>query len=203
MKLSEGVKQEGKPFEIPDCDRRDLPRFFKKLGYKVGAEIGVFRGEFTKRFCQAGLKMYAIDPWIWYDDYAENSYQAKLDKSYAFAVERLKPYDCTIIRKFSMEAVKDFENDSLDFVYIDGNHGFKHVTEDIYEWSKKVRKGGAICGHDYVYLIGDKLFHCDVRWVVDAYTQAIKLDKWFVLGRKDALSGEKRDKHRSFMWFKK
>ena len=201
MKISEGIKHVGRPFEIPDCDRRDLPRFFKEMGYKVGAEIGVFRGEFTKRFCQEGLKMYAIDPWIWYDDYVENSYQAKLDKSYALATERLKDYDCEIIRKFSMDAVKDFDNDSLDFVYIDGNHGFKHVTEDIYEWSKKVRKGGVISGHDYTYLVGDKLFHCDVKWVVDAYTKAIK-KSWFVLGRKETLPNEKRDRHRSFMWFK-
>jgi hypothetical protein len=39
-----------------------------------------------------------------------------------------------------MDALNDFEDDSLDFVYIDGNHEFPYVAEDLFHWSKKVRK---------------------------------------------------------------
>jgi glycosyltransferase involved in cell wall biosynthesis len=50
-----------------------------------------------------------------------------------------------------MQAVTDFADESLDFVYIDGNHQLKYVVEDIVEWTKKIKKGGIIAGHDYIY----------------------------------------------------
>ena len=62
MDLMDGIKVQGKPFRIPECARTDLAAFFVELGFKVGAEIGVHRGDFTKVLCEVGLKMYAIDP---------------------------------------------------------------------------------------------------------------------------------------------
>ncbi len=47
---------------VPDCSRNELPQFLKTMGCKTGAEIGVYRGEFTERFCKAGLKIFGIDP---------------------------------------------------------------------------------------------------------------------------------------------
>ncbi len=69
MKIIDGIKLKGLPAEIPDCGRDDLPQFFVDMGFKVGAEIGVLRGEFTEKLCQAGLKVYAVDPWKNYLDY--------------------------------------------------------------------------------------------------------------------------------------
>ena len=196
MKLIEGVKHIGRPFEIPDCSRDDLPEFFKDIGFNVGAEIGVYIGGYSKMLCKAGLKLYSIDPWFYPDLPFKNPGE---EKNYRITQQRLKPYDCTIIRKTSMEAVKDFTDGSLDFVYIDANHAFKYVTEDIWEWSKKVKKGGIISGHDYDYIVrpGDR----HVKFVVDAYTQALKIDKWYILGRRSAPLGEKRDKDLSWFWF--
>jgi hypothetical protein len=110
-----------------------------------------------------------------------------------------------MVRKKSMDAVKDFEDESLDFVYIDGHHGFKFVTEDIWEWSKKVKKGGVISGHDYAYgkwkELGPQVLQ--VKEVIDAYTLAFRIKNWWVLGRKHKKEeGEKRDQYRSWMWFK-
>lgn len=42
-----------------------------------------------------------------------------------------------------------FEERSLDFVYIDANHGYKQVTADLLAWAPKVRAGGLLAGHDY------------------------------------------------------
>jgi len=64
MKIIDAIKKEGKPFIIPESSRNDLPLFFKEMGYKIGAEIGTHRGEFTEKFCKEGLEIYAIDPWI-------------------------------------------------------------------------------------------------------------------------------------------
>lgn len=199
MKIIDGLKLEGDQdgkVEIPDCKRNDLPEFFKQMGFKVGAEIGVDYGRFSVIFLKAGLKLYAIDPWLNYSEYSWLQIdQAQLDRHFKITKKRLAPYDCTIIRKTSMEAVKDFKDDSLDFVYIDGNHGFKYVTEDIYEWSKKVKRGGIIAGHDY--LNGELLFHKDVKWVVDNYTKAAHIDKWYILGKE---TDKERDRDRSWFW---
>jgi len=48
-----------------------------------------------------------------------------------------------------MEAIKDFNPRSLDFVYIDANHEYDFVKEDIVAWSKIVKVGGIVSGHDY------------------------------------------------------
>jgi len=204
MKIIDGIKEKGRPFEIPDCGRNDLPQFFVEMGYKVGVEIGTQKGIFAEEICKAGLKLYAVDPWKNYADYwGGNSFQDVLDKQYARCKAVLEPYGATIVKKTSMEAVNDFEDESLDFVYIDGNHEFKYVAEDIIEWSKKIRKGGAICGHDYFYAQDRPFDNIHVRYVVDAYTKALNINPWYVLGRKAKIEGETRDNFRSFLWIKK
>ena len=59
MQILDGLKLKGTPAEIPDCGRDDLPQFFVEMGYKVGAEIGVLRGEYSEKLCKAGLKAQA------------------------------------------------------------------------------------------------------------------------------------------------
>jgi len=207
MKIIDGLKLEGRPAEIPDCGRRQLPEFFVEMGFKVGAEIGVQRGHFSMRLLRAGLEVYAVDPWLSYREYhAFRGYQRHQNKVYEFAKKNLSRFPkCHMVRKKSMDAVKDFEDESLDFVYIDGHHGFKFVTEDIYEWSKKVKTGGIICGHDYAYGRWKTLgpYVLQVKEVIDAYTKAFRIKNWWVLGRKHKKEeGEKRDQYRSWMWIK-
>jgi len=190
MKIS--LDKKGMPAQLLGHTRNDLPVFFKEMGYKVGAEIGVYKGDYSRLFCQNGLKMYAIDSWLAYPEYYWlKANQEQMEKEYERAKAKLAPYDCTIIRKTSMEAVKDFK-ETLDFVYIDGNHDFKHATEDIWEWSRKVRKGGVVSGHDYWNASHTHL--CDVKWVVDGLTQALHIRNWYTFGIKD--------RKLSWMWIK-
>lgn len=197
MKIKDGLNLKGWRVEIPDCGRDDLPKFFRHMNYKVGVEIGVNTGLFTRILCIYGLKVYGVDPWKVYPEYfGLNSNQEKMEENFAKAKRRLSKYDCTLIRKTSMEAVKDFEDGSLDFVYIDGNHNFKYFTEDLWEWSKKVRKGGVISGHDY-WNDRKNAFVADVKHVLDGYTKAAKLSKWYVLGKKSDI---KVDLERSWFW---
>jgi SAM-dependent methyltransferase len=190
------LKEKGRPYKIPDALRDELPEFFKKLGFKVGAEIGVLRGEFTEKLCRAGLKMYAIDPWEYYKNYKRHPQEEKMEDIMAEATKRLAPYDCTLIKKSSMEALEDFKDDSLDFVYIDGNHSIRYIVEDIYEWYRKVKPGGIIAGHDYVDLMNNPygLMNCRVKSAVDLMTGIYNKD-YYILGQNYG----KRDKWRS--WF--
>jgi SAM-dependent methyltransferase len=202
--LLEAVKLKGKPFEIPNVSRDDLPQFFVDMGFKVGAEIGVYKAEFSKKIAEVGLTLYSIDPWRIYKDYDNPRGQARLDFQYEHAKRVLAPYpNCKIIRKTSMEAIEDFKDNSLDFVYIDANHDFRYIAEDLSEWTKKVKPGGIVSGHDYFYTktgTGEVNWH--VAYVLNAYISAYGISNWYLIGSKDAKPGEVRDKWRSWMFFK-
>lgn len=202
MRLIDALKQKGSPFEIPDASRTDLPNFFVEMGFKVGAEIGVEKGEFSIHFCRAGLQLYAIDPWRQYKGFSHSRGQDRLDFQYDQTKRLLAPYpSAKIIRKTSMEAVEDFADGSLDFVYIDANHEFRYIAEDLVEWTKKVKKGGIVSGHDYFYTKAENsVWH--VAPVLNAYVQAFGISNWYLIGSKKSKEGEKRDKWRSWMFVK-
>lgn len=132
-------------------NRLEIAQHFNSLGFRVGAEVGVFAGYYSEVLCQniPGLKLYCVDAWEVYKGYRDHKFESSMRNAEAKARERLEPFNVKIIKKFSMDAVRDFEDESLDFVYIDGNHEYKFVKEDIEEWTKKVRKGGIVAGDDY------------------------------------------------------
>lgn len=192
------------PTEIPNMGRNNLPELFNELGFKIGAEIGVLTGVYSEILCKGipGLKLYGIDAWqIYMPDYRDYKEQVKLDDAYAKAIVRLKPYNVELIQAFSMDAVKTFLNNSLDFVYIDGNHEYPFVTQDIIYWSRKVRPGGIVAGHDY-YETKAKSSRCHVIPAVQGYTRAYKIWPWFVIGSKGKYPGQVRDDSRSWMFVK-
>jgi len=139
------------------ASRDDLARLFTG----AGAEIGVYRGEFSEVISQYAQKLYCIDS---YRGYASHD-QADLDDAYKIAQRRLP--DAEFMRRSSMDAVNKFQKDSLDFVYIDGNHYWMRISEDIYYWARKVRPGGIVAGHDYFL---SQWTH--VKPVVDSYAAA-------------------------------
>jgi predicted O-methyltransferase YrrM len=61
------------------------------------------------------------------------------------------------IKSYSWEASKNFEDNSVDFVFIDADHEYESVVKDIDSWLPKVKKGGIISGHDYITWKGVKL----------------------------------------------
>jgi hypothetical protein len=203
MELSEGLKLKDRPVAIPDCNRADLAVYLKKMGLELGVEVGVYRGEYTEVLAKSGLKIYGIDPWLSYEDYEYDKWQSKHDYNLEQARKRLAVYpNVVLIRKMSMDAVRDFADESLDFVYIDGNHRFKFIAEDLMEWSRKVRTGGIIAGHDYAYFKHRYLGGgCQVHEIVDAFSRSFELNFW-VLGRREVRRGEKRDRMRSWMFIK-
>lgn len=214
MKIKEGLELDGFStkhgrrihiVEIPDCTRDDFAKFLAEEGYKVGAEIGVNFGEYGVVLCKAGLKMYGIDCWENYKGYKrEGTYKSQKEK----AEKNLKGLDYTIIHKYSHEAAEDFEDDSLDFVYIDGNHTLPYVVQDIFLWERKVRHGGIIAGHDYANISGfreRKPFEqivwdgCHVKTAVHACVEIMKIPTLYILGER---YNGKRDKWRSWFFFR-
>jgi len=130
--------------------RIELAAYFKDRGLVKGAEIGVADGRYAKILCEniPDLKLFCVDPWCVYTSWRTQEYQ---DNAFAQAQEKLKGYNVQFIRKTSLEASLEIEDNSLDFVFIDGSHEFDYVMTDIIVWSRKVRKRGVVSGHDYCH----------------------------------------------------
>ena len=190
--------KQSSPIEIPNVGRVDLVCLYHELGFKIGAEIGVWEGRFSEYICQRnpGVELYCIDSWINYDDYLLSN----MDQAEQRARERLKNFNCYFLHMTSMEALKEVPDLSLDFVYIDGNHEFPYVAMDVAFWSKKVRSGGIVSGHDFIKEKPKSNMH--VPSVLWGYTDAYRIKPWFVFGTKARVVGKTRDTHRSWLWVK-
>jgi predicted O-methyltransferase YrrM len=180
-----------------------MAQFLSELDFKRGAEIGVQYGAHAKILCEnnPGLKLYCVDPWVPYEGYRDYSTHA-IEKNKRIAPELLAPYDVEFIRKFSMEAVKEFENESLDFVYIDANHDLQNVINDVTEWEKKIKTGGIIFGHDYMRT-KSRWHSKQVVGAINAYTYENRVSPWFLLGEMgpwDPDPNKYQDGTRSWMW---
>lgn len=137
---------------------RLLPRpttlFIKKtLGDKplVGAEVGVFQGQNSQSIIRTlnMRKLYLVDPYATYDAYRNSLLYGEIDKAYRKSRRRLNPYKKKVIwvREYSEKGLKKIK-ETLDFVYIDGNHDYEYVKKDIELSLPLVREGGIIGGHD-------------------------------------------------------
>jgi hypothetical protein len=130
---------------------RDMPALFKDLGFTKGVEIGVYRGRFTATLSAGNpdLFLIGVDAWTAYGRYGDYTGD-DLEDAFLEAKRRTQGRNVSLINATSMDAVKRFPDESLDFVFIDANHDYEHAVEDIAHWSKKVRRGGLVCGHDYL-----------------------------------------------------
>jgi hypothetical protein len=58
---------------------------------------------------------------------------------------------------YSMQAAPLIADGSLGMVYIDAEHSYQSVRDDILLWRPKIRKGGILAGHDYNKVDGQML----------------------------------------------
>ena len=73
------------------------------------------------------------------------------DKYYLLVINKfLSDRDVHIIRKFSGDAAKSFPDEYFDWVYIDADHTFDGLTNDLKSWWPKLRSGGIFSGHDFL-----------------------------------------------------
>lgn len=193
------------PIQIIDNSRLDLIKWFRQLDFKVGAEIGVAHGELSKLICEINpqVKLIAVDAWASYDEYGDY----KLSKTFEYMEnhyrETMRNYikrgRCEIIKKFSMDALADVPDESLDFVFIDANHQMPFVKDDIDGWAKKVRPGGIVSGHDYVRI---KRVKWGVKEAIQGHVKENNIENWYVIGRDETLPNEVREGARSWMYVK-
>jgi len=152
--------QKFQPYILKDIPKRAvfLINLLKQYNIKPEyvAEVGVWRGHSSVgflRFLPSIKVFHAVDPWLKYPDYS-NSNDKKADGDFyldeQICRDRLYSFRNKVQyhKDFSEEAAKAIPNNSLDFVFLDGNHSYEYVKKDIKIWTKKIRIGGILAGHD-------------------------------------------------------
>lgn len=112
------------------------------------------------------IKFDCVDTWL--GSASESSHQqdtyVKNDKLYDLFISNIEPVKHIInpIRKTSKEAALLYPDESLDIVFIDADHSYESVVQDIELWLPKVKIGGILAGHDY-----GNGYHPGVKQAVD------------------------------------
>jgi SAM-dependent methyltransferase len=129
---------------------------------ETAIEVGTWRGDFAAIMCQKLIpnKFFAIDPFALYEDYTDKpnitefANQQNLDILAAQVQSRVSKFlpngRSVLMREMSSDAVDQFEDNSVDVVYIDADHKYDPVLADIRAWYPKVKPGGILCGDDYI-----------------------------------------------------
>lgn len=135
---------------------------------EICVEVGVYGGSSffpiaaALAFTKHGMA-YAIDPW--YNNPCLEGYQKDVDekifkywgkidleKVMQKFIKDMRRNDLdsnyTVMRCCSSEAAPLFEDASIDFLHIDGNHSEEASVNDVITWLPKVKSGGVICFDD-------------------------------------------------------
>ena len=145
-----------KTLRLSDTREIAIPRIINEYGCQEGAEIGVFKGVFSRTLLEKWSgTLWMIDPWRPFGDdegYIDSSNHRNHETAYLQAMQNLEGFEqrSFMLRGLSSDLVGRFANEELDFVYIDGNHAYDFVKFDISAWWQKVKPGGWLMGHDYL-----------------------------------------------------
>jgi predicted O-methyltransferase YrrM len=155
------------PIALPNS-RWDMGELLNSLGHKKGVEVGIYKGAFTASIARKApnTQIFGVDAWRVYPGYKDNEENDLESKAEAEAIRRTREFpNIKLIKSWSLDAAKQFADESLDFVFIDANHDYEHCKEDIEVWNAKVRSGGLVMGHDYVVKKGVGVIQAVDEWV--------------------------------------
>jgi hypothetical protein len=127
-------------------------------------EVGVFGGASLLTILdlckENGNKVFGIDPWELLTFYNGTELVGKELADYRNVMKGHREnleyvigdigYDhVELIQEFSIPASDRFEDESIDLLYLDGNHSYKEVVKDLNAWLPKIKKGSSIIGDDW------------------------------------------------------
>jgi hypothetical protein len=143
------------------------------------AEIGVACGGFARQVLEhwKGVLYHMVDLW---EPQAADVYREKTEgidyNSYYQECLNITASN-SIVRMHkgnSVNLAREFQDGSMDCVYIDANHAFAHVWDDMEAWWPKVKLGGVFSGHDYGNDINFP-HYCQVKAAVDKWATEHRL----------------------------
>jgi predicted O-methyltransferase YrrM len=148
-----------------------------------GVEIGVQFGLYSELILENSelKRLYSIDPWL--EEFPQeksekdgaNVSQEQQDYRYLSTIFRLNRFRTrsVVLRMTSEEASALFSCNQLDFIFIDGNHTYQYVKQDLELWYPKIKPGGLFSGDDYLYTPKGK---SPVKDAVDEFVEANNLE---------------------------
>ena len=135
------------------CDLVD--HLFGQQKTLVGLEIGVASGWTMNHFLQnlSNLQLTGIDSYVGYMDGHIQITQELLDAQYLAAQDNISDFTPRgkILRGYSQDFVNSFEDKSLDYIFIDGDHSYEGALRDCELFFPKIKNGGIFAGHDWSF----------------------------------------------------
>jgi predicted O-methyltransferase YrrM len=137
--------------------------FYERMAHRFNnatfVEIGTWKGQSIMYMAEKikelnkNIKLYGIDTFKGNEEHAEHPdvVANKIYDIYLENIEPLKDY-ITTIKGSSHDVYTQFEDESIDFLFIDADHSYEAVKKDLKLWYPKVKKGGIISGHDYFWV---------------------------------------------------
>jgi hypothetical protein len=131
---------------------------FVETGIFTGGSFCFLGSEVIKR--NKSVEMHAVDNFLFENISPESEdevieahgeqWRGNLYGLFLDNVERNGLTEITTVHSMdSIEASKDFEDDSIDFIHFDGSHDFTYVKDEIFGWIPKLKENSIIAGHDY------------------------------------------------------
>jgi predicted O-methyltransferase YrrM len=148
----------------------------EKKDFNTFVEVGVWKGHSITYLAslleKRDVNLYAVDLWDeTYKDVSDSTAYEHKDLLFEVYKENVRRANLknkiTNIKSLSWDAADNFEDSSVDFVFIDADHSYDSVIKDINAWLPKVKKGGIISGHDYFDT-------CPVKQAVDELFPNVK-----------------------------
>lgn len=160
---------------------RGSTAYISQMGLQqlVIAEIGVREGLNSIRMMEKldVKRMYLIDHYPSYDDGGLDRGKKEQEKYYREMIENIEPYfkKTVLIHQPSIFASSLFPDRFFDVVYIDADHSYENVKNDLNLWWNKIKIGGFLTGHDYTdgYISDDNKI-TSTRGVIDAVDEFVK-----------------------------
>jgi len=118
-------------------------------------EIGCWKGRSSHAIASGirdsgrGQLLYSIDT---FEGAVTNPTQRKRATEEDVMAEFTKnmiEFDNHVIVGDSADSAKQFNDNSVDWLFLDANHDYEYASKDIDEWLPKIKPGGIFCGHDY------------------------------------------------------
>jgi hypothetical protein len=141
-----------------DCILSRVPR------NSVCAELGVYSGDFSQLILKTvrPKKLHLVDPWkfeldpayagSWYGGPTGQS-QSNMDAIYESVTRRFRSAvesgAVELHRYTSAECCSRFPDNYFDWIYVDGNHQYQFVKQDLEMYLPKIKPRGLVAGDDY------------------------------------------------------
>lgn len=139
-------------FTYPELYKQAVRQFDSGLFVEVGSWKGRSAAFLGVEIINSGkpIKLYCVDTWKGSVEHKEMPCILN-DSLYNEFIENTKSLESVIIplKMASLAAAMHFEDNSIDFVFLDASHEYEDIKADIAAWYPKVKSGGIFAGHDY------------------------------------------------------